>query len=119
MVKVFDWNKAAEIIKDRQPSEASAGLIEDWGWTGGEIYRDGKPVPKEETYTYLGSDWATPVLVINDDEVIDCYVRVEEVTADCHAGTYWPQSALDILELFQVDGVAKPVVKLLGDGKNA
>ena len=39
-VMVFDWHKAAEIIRDKKPSEAEAGLSQDWEWTGGVIYRD-------------------------------------------------------------------------------
>jgi hypothetical protein len=90
--KVFDWDKAAEIIRDRKPDTAEAGLAEDWSHTGGTIYRDGRIVPQADTYTYLQSKWATPMLVI-DGEEIDCFT----VREDWDAGTYWPQSAQDIL----------------------
>jgi hypothetical protein len=50
---VFDWVKAAKLIKERKPIIASAGLCSDWEWTGGTIYENGKPVKKEDTYTYL------------------------------------------------------------------
>lgn len=36
-VMVFDWDKAAQIIKERGATEASAGLESDWEWTGGDI----------------------------------------------------------------------------------
>lgn len=92
---VFDWEKAAKIIKKRKAREASAGLRGDWGWTGGDILRDGKPVPQEETYTYLASTWATPELNI-DGEIIPCY-RMKSKTPGWDSGTYWPDEALKIL----------------------
>ena len=64
--KVFDWDKAAKIIKERRPKTASAGLSEDWEWTGGTIYENGKPVKNE--YTYLASRWATPILILDGEE---------------------------------------------------
>lgn len=35
---VFDWDKAAEIIRDRKPKWAIAGLQRDMEWTSGMIY---------------------------------------------------------------------------------
>jgi len=94
--RVFDWNKAAEIIRNQQARHAGAGLSGDWGLTGGDIFRDGKPVPKEDTYVYLSSNWATPELEV-DGETIDCWVyETDELGWDAH--TYWPPSALAILE---------------------
>jgi hypothetical protein len=93
--RVFDWDKAAEIIKERQPEWAAAGLIEDWGYTGGTIYSDGAPESPDDTYTYLASNWATPTLVINDSEEIECWVPMTEDGWNEH--TYWPDSALKIL----------------------
>ena len=93
---VFDWEKAARLIKLNCPMVASAGLNSDWEWTGGEIYRDGKPVPKEETYMYLASTWATPELDL-DGEIIDCY-KMENETPGWDSHTYWPPEALRILE---------------------
>lgn len=74
--RVFDWDKAAKLIKARltnNPEDSivcEAGLAGDWNYTGGEIFRDGKPV--EDSYTYLSSNWATPLLTINDEE-IECW----------------------------------------------
>lgn len=93
--KVFDWDKAAQEIKNRGATSASAGLIEDWGWTAGSILSDGKPIPADDTYTFLSSTWATPVLRI-DGENIECYKMQSEVPG-WSSDTYWPQSALDIL----------------------
>ena len=90
--KVFDWNKAAKIIKESSAKNASAGLSEDWEWTGGEIFRNGKPLDSTETYVYLASNWAIPELEI-DDEYIECWCH----NNDWDAGTFWPVSALEIL----------------------
>lgn len=93
--RVFDWGKAARLIKERRPQTASAGLEEDWFWTGGTIYENGAPVSPDDTYTFLASTWATPVLVL-DDEQIECW-RMESEVPTWGSGTYWPQEALDIL----------------------
>lgn len=92
---VFDWDKAAKIIKECDATEAAAGLEGDWGYTGGPIFANGKPVPAEETYVYLASTWATPQLEVAGD-VIDCY-KMQSETPEWDAGTYWPESALKIL----------------------
>lgn len=97
--KVFDWNKAAQIIKDRNVYSAAAGLDEDWGCTGGSIWYDGKPVAENNTYTFLASSWATPVLVLyseEDAEYIECWKYAVE-TPEWTAKTYWPESALAII----------------------
>ena len=95
---VFDWDKAARIIKEREAEAASAGLSGDWWCTGGEIFTDGKP--DMDSYTYLASTWATPELEI-DGEKIDCYIMMEDVPEEWgtpFSGIKWPKSALSILE---------------------
>lgn len=93
---VFDWDKAAQIIKERKAQRAAAGLCEDWEYTGGCIYRDGEPV--KDSCTYLASTWAVPELYIDgDDETIPCY-RMESETPGWDADTKWPDSALAILQ---------------------
>jgi hypothetical protein len=89
---VFDWDKAAKIIRDKKPEYAIAGLQSDLEWTAGRIYEDGKPMPQEETYTYLASTWATPVLIIDDIET-PCY-KMQDETPGWDSHTYWPDSAL-------------------------
>src|ERR1700757_1056849 len=72
-MKVFDWVKAAKLIKERKPKIASAGLSGDWDSTSGFIYSaDGIP-DEDETYVYLASTWATPKLDL-DGYVIDCWI---------------------------------------------
>lgn len=90
---VFDWVRAAQIIKAYKPKEASAGLEEDWEWTSGRIFVDGKPYTDD--YTYLASTWATPQLLA-DGKLFDCYV-MESEASDWDAYTQWPRIALDIL----------------------
>lgn len=97
--RCFDWDKAAMILKTHNVKEAIAGLKEDMYWTAGMIFKNGKPLPEEDTYCYLSSVWATPVLVVleGDAEVyFDCYKFVDE--ADYKSDFYWPKSALNILE---------------------
>ncbi len=94
--KVFDWHKAARIIRERSPRNASAGLAADWEYTGGTIYVDGDPV--KGSGCYLASIWATPQLDI-DDEIIDCWILdTPETNPEAwDASTEWPDSALTIL----------------------
>ncbi|TVY09828.1 hypothetical protein [Paenibacillus cremeus] len=92
-LKVFDWNKAATLIKEKNVKFAAAGLSGDWEYTGGTIFIDGKP--DYDDYTYLASTWAAPELKI-DGEYIDCYLMQSE-TDNWDSETKWPQSAIDIL----------------------
>lgn len=92
--KVFDWVKAAELIRQRKPLYAIAGLVEDWENTSGVIYENGKIV--RDSYTYLASKWATPVLVMYDDKKsTECFVMGSETNWD--AETKWPSIAVTIL----------------------
>lgn len=94
-MKVFDWDKAAQLILERKPSVVSAGLAGDWEYTGDEIYRDGKPLSQEETYTFLASTWATPEIDI-DGEVSDCF-KMQSETPGWDSDTFWPETALAII----------------------
>lgn len=91
---VFDWDKAAHIIKERKPRIAKAGLRDDWEWTGGTIYNNGEIVTNR--YTYLASTWAVPELMV-DDEVMDCF-KMESYTPGWNYDTKWPESARKILK---------------------
>ena len=91
-LKVFDWKKCAEIIRDEKPQEVEAGLSEDWEYTGGVIFKDGEIV--EDEYTYLASSWATPMILV-DGCYRDCYVMQSET--EWHCGTKWPNEAKSIL----------------------
>lgn len=99
--KVFDWDKAARLIRERGAQRAGAGLSGDWEWTGGQILKDGKPIPREDTYTFLASNWAMPELVTDDGDVEDCFIIDDEARkrwGDVDLSSiYWPPSALAIL----------------------
>lgn len=92
--RVFDWLTAARLIHEHQPALASAGLGGDWEWTGGPIYAEAAPVPREKTYTYLASNWAIPELDL-DGQVRACWVWQEGSGWD--ENTYWPPEALEVL----------------------
>ena len=87
--RTFDWMKAAEIIKQLNPKEATAGLEEDMEWTAGTIYQDGKIVTDQ--YTYLSSSWAKPVLVC-DEVTYDCW-KYQEDDED-FSDSKWPEEAV-------------------------
>lgn len=91
--RVFDWDKAARLIKEHKPQCAIAGLEDDFMFTGGVIYQDGKPAYDERTY--LSSTWAIPQLIM-DSEVYDCF-RMQSELPEQDAETKWPASALAIL----------------------
>lgn len=93
--KYFDWNKAAEIIKERLKTSpnlvAEAGLQGDWNYTGGVIFEDGKPT--NDSYTYLCSNWAIPTLEI-DGEDMDCYTTEDD---KYDSDSKWDDESLAIL----------------------
>lgn len=91
---VFDWDKAAKIIKERKPEVAAAGLRSDWEYTGDIIYKDGKPVKNSDCY--IASTWVVPELAV-DGDIIECY-RMASDTPGWDADTLWPKTALEILQ---------------------
>jgi hypothetical protein len=93
-MRVFDWERAACRILEIKPQEASAGLGEDWEYTGGTIYRDGEAVT--DSYTYLASTWAIPELDM-DGEVEECWRWMDD-KCKWDADTMWPYEALRILK---------------------
>lgn len=96
-VRVFDWDKAASMIAERKPERAMAGLSEDFEYTCGTIYKAGEPVGKKNdgTYIILASTWATPILVIDGEEV-ECW-KMESEANGCGKYTCWTESALRIV----------------------
>ena len=90
---VFDWDKAAHILAERNPDEALAGLQDDYEYTAGVIWRKGMPARDE--YTYLASTWAHPMLIIGDEE-IECW-RYKSDVPEWSAKTKWPKSAIEIV----------------------
>lgn len=99
----FDWDKAARLIKKSGAKSAEAGLRDDWEWTGGYIFFDGKPIKEEtddfpvETYAYLASIWAVPEIRIDHGRKYPCY-KMQHEAPSWNAKTRWPKSALRILQ---------------------
>jgi hypothetical protein len=95
---VFDWDRAAQRIRESGATSASAGLGEDWEWTGGTIFAAGQPVTT--SYTYLASTWATPELHLELPDggylVEDCY-RMANDAPGWDEETKWPESARALL----------------------
>lgn len=98
--RVFDWDKAARIIKDALEKDpnltAEAGLEGDWDYTGGVIFNNGKP--NTEDYTYLSSNWATPTLILTingESESMDCYTTEEK--SRFGSDSKWDNRSLTIL----------------------
>ena len=96
---VFDWNKAARLIRERKPECASAGLRGDWEYTGGTIYEDGEPVMDD--YTYLASTWAVPELDM-DGDIVECF-RMKHEVPRLDSNTKWLKSALEILSAEEME----------------
>lgn len=93
-IRVFDWDKAAQIIVDNNVQNASAGIGDDHD-TWGPILRDGKPVDEKKASVYLGSIWAHPCLLTECD-FYECW-KLNSETPGWDAETYWPDSAMKIL----------------------
>lgn len=97
--KVFDWTRAANLIKFHQPKRAEAGLAQDWGLTCAVIWRNGEPVKENDGQMYLESFWATPIIVFEDGKEVECWVHADDIPAgeEWDASTMWPQSSLAIV----------------------
>lgn len=91
---VFDWDKAAKLIKELKPKWAYAGLRGDEANTEGCIYGDGEPI--FDDYTFLASTWAVPQLAMPGYVEVPCFKMKHEVP-DWDSDTKWPDSAIRIL----------------------
>lgn len=92
-VKVFDWDKAIDILLEKDPILAYAGLKEDMGWTCGVIWRDGKPnIPSG---SYLSSTWATPIIEM-DDISVECWSWEDE--CEYNSGSTWTPELIEKLK---------------------
>jgi len=88
--KQIDWNSAKEICFTHPDSVIEAGLMEDWDCTKGVIFRKGKFINPDDNddYFYGCSTWATPILLIDDSEEIECYYEPKE-NADSDIPNWW------------------------------
>lgn len=92
--KVFDWVKAAQLILERQPTQAAAGLSEDWFRTADDIYLNGKMLTDADAY--LVSLWATPAIEM-DGVREACYLE-EQDKGKAGRKVVWPPEARAILD---------------------
>ena len=44
IMRVFDWDTAAQILREKNATVASAGLRDSWSDTWGVILKDGTPI---------------------------------------------------------------------------
>jgi len=90
-IMVFDWHKAASIIKNRTPQQASVGLYSDLGYTqggrgrsnstsvfaeftGGHLYFNGAPVKMEDAHSFLVRSRSVPEIEV-DGAVEECVIE--------------------------------------------
>ncbi len=85
--KSLDFEKAYQIIENEKDNidYVTGGLAEDWEYTEGTIFMDGKYVKKDENdfeSPYFSSYWATPAIEINykngESKMIECYEESNE-----------------------------------------
>ena len=69
--KVFDWDKALKILSEENIRNAVAGLRSDMEYTAGSIIVDGELT--NDSYTFLGSTWATPIIETEDGDTFECW----------------------------------------------
>jgi hypothetical protein len=99
--RAFDWDKASSIIKEKLKEHptlvAEAGLEGDWNYTGGIIFENGNPT--NDNYTYLSSNWATPTLILTDENGLEEEIECFAYEADTRFGakTKWDETSLEIL----------------------
>jgi len=106
-LKIFDWIKAAKIIKENHIQNASIGL----GATLDDtllILQNGKPI-KIDGNIFLSCD-SNPVLINNDSgEIINCFFSINEQdveyniiyspsSTEVKKFSGWPKIALDIIK---------------------
>jgi len=91
--RVFDWIKAASIIRSTMPDSADAGLYEDWDMTSTTIFRGGKIERNDDGH--LASTWATPQLWLRrGDELTCCDCYVDSDSTSWTDSTRWPEEAV-------------------------
>ncbi len=97
--KAFDWEQCAKIIleKHNQFETARAGLAEDWALTNAIIFKNGEIIENtdENVFPYFYSDWATPILDL-DGEEIECWT--ENIPNDFDDKKLWTEESKKILE---------------------
>jgi len=106
-LKIFDWIKAAKIIKENNIQNASIGLANTLDDTI-SILQNGKPI-KITNNVFLSSN-SNPVLINNDSgEIMNCFFKINKQDVEYNnlqipspmKETWvsgWPKVALDIIK---------------------
>lgn len=77
-MNTLDWKKLEAFIAERKPVEVSAGILNDWFWTGATVYEKGEW--QDKSRAWVTSDWATPGFkaTMENGDVIEVVASVEE-----------------------------------------
>ena len=77
-MQTLDWQKLERFIEERKPVEVSAGLLDDWFWTGATVYKDGEWQDRDAAY--VTSYWATPGFKaeMSNGDIIEIVASTEE-----------------------------------------
>lgn len=99
-MRVFDWDIAAQIIKEHLIEHpdliAEAGLQGDWSYTAGIIFENGAPT--NEHYTFLASTHAQPTLLLSwggeDQKELPCFT---DESSRFDSNSKWDETALKFI----------------------
>ncbi len=70
-VRAFDWDKAAQILLDKQPKRAIAGILENMLQQSSVIWENGQPL---EAHTdFKGSSLNGTSVLFVDGELMECW----------------------------------------------
>lgn len=80
-MNTLDWKALKAFVAKRKPVEVSAGILNDWFWTGATVYEKGKWVRNHRAY--VTSYWATPGFkaTLKNGDVIEVAASVTETKA--------------------------------------
>ena len=76
MFKEYNWVMLKKIMRKNKKKKIICGISEDWGWTAKVITME--DVENKNIMGLSGSWVGTPIVVIGDDDGIDCYIEKEE-----------------------------------------
>ena len=93
---VFDWDKAANLIKKRKAKRAYAGLEGDWKDTFGIIWDSSSGGIVDNARMFLASTWAKPSIEL-ESNTYPCF-RMKSETPGWDELTVWPDSARAIIK---------------------
>lgn len=77
----LDWKGLVDFVEQHKDviNSVFAGLVEDWDWTGDEVYHEDFGWI-EDNYAYTESIWATPIAYIHYKDGCD---EILSVFKDC------------------------------------